>query len=253
MKMIPRIAIVSIVIGMSGCADSPMDPVGPMGPEGSGGGSDGAPPHQETRTFLTVDGHQDGRPGTASVSGNVFRGGGNTPATGTVNVNFDKREGEAWTYKTTAQPVLVNGHYEVRDWNVGVGQWRVRAVFREQADQAESVSEYHEFSIQPVATNAFLTIDQVRNGQPGHVSVSGHVLCTDCGAVIGTVNVNFNKLESETWTYKNTAQPILVNGRYEVLNWGVGVGRWRVRAVFPEQGDYAESISEYREFVVTDR
>jgi len=66
----------------------------------------------------------------------------------------------------------------------------------------------------------------------------------------GTVNVNFNKLVNGTWTYINTAQRTLVNGHYEVLNWAVGVGQWRVRAVFPEQGDYTSSESEYHAFEV---
>lgn len=206
-----------------------------------------------TETFLTLDGFQNGAPGSASVSGHVFRAGGTTPATGTVNVNFNKLERDGWTYKNTAQPQLVNGRYEVRNWGVGVGQWRVRAVFPAQGGYDGSESDYHEFSIQPVATNAFITVNQVLPGQPGHVSVSGHVLRTNGDPVSGTVNVNFDKLDGSAWTYKSTAQPQLVNGRYEVLNWGVGVGRWRVRAVFTAQGDYASSESEYHEFVVNAR
>jgi hypothetical protein len=206
-----------------------------------------------TDTFLTMDGFQNGAPGSASVSGNVFRSGGNTPVIGTVNVNFQRLVGVNWMLESTAQRTLVNGHYEVRNWGVGVGQWRVRAVFPAQGDYDGSESNYHEFSIQPVATNAFITVNQVLPGQPGHVSVSGHVLRTNGNPVSGTVNVNFDKIEGGAWTYKSTAQPQLVNGGYEVRNWGVGVGQWRVRAVFPAQGDYASSESEYHEFVVNAR
>ncbi|TMQ05926.1 MAG: hypothetical protein E6J91_39425 [Deltaproteobacteria bacterium] len=206
-----------------------------------------------TETFLTLDSYQNGAPGTVSVSGHVFVAGGTTPATGTVNVNFDKLEGGAWTYKNTASRTLVNGYYEVLNWAVGVGQWRVRAVFPAQGNYASSASNYHEFSIQPVATNAFITINQVLPGQPGHVSVSGHVLRANGTPAMGTVNVNFDKVESGSWTYKDTASRTLVNGYYEVLNWAVGVGQWRVRAVFPAQGDYSGSESDYHEFVVNAR
>jgi hypothetical protein len=185
------------------------------------------------------------------VSGNVFRSGTSTPATGTVNVNFNKLVNGTWTYMSTAQRPLLNGHYDVLNWGVGVGDWRVRAVFPEQGDYAASESNYHEFSIQRVATNTYLTLGQVRNGTPGSVSVSGNVLRANGAPVSGTVNVNFNKLVNGTWTYMNTAQRTLVNGHYDVLNWGVGVGDWRVRAVFPEQGDYAYSESDYHYFTVS--
>jgi hypothetical protein len=35
-----------------------------------------------------------------------------------------------------------------------------------------------------------------------------------------------------------------------VSNWGVGSGSWRVRAVFPEQGEYQGSMSGYHEFTI---
>src|SRR5262245_16523990 len=171
MKMIPRIAIVSIVIAMAGCTNDSMDPTGPSPVDESG-----VPPGDPS--------HGDPQP-------------------------------------DDPQPV----------------------------DPPTPPGPTH-----TIATNAYLTVGQVRNGQPGHVSVSGHVLCKSCGAIVtGTVNVNFNKFEDGKYMYNKTAYPILVNGRYEVLNVAVGVGRWRVRAVFREQGNYAESISEYRYFEVTAR
>jgi hypothetical protein len=207
-----------------------------------------------TETFLTLDGFQNGAPGSASVSGNVFLSDGTTPVTGTVNVNFEKLDKGVWTGPNTAPRTLVNGHYEVRNWGVGVGHWRVRAVFPAQGNYAESFSNFHEFDIQRVPTNTFLTVNQVVNGQPGHVSVSGNVFrSSDNTPAIGTVNVNFEKLDKGVWTGPNTAPRTLVNGHYEVLNWGVGVGQWRVRAVFFEQGDYAESDSEFHQFEIKAR
>jgi hypothetical protein len=238
MRTISRIAIISTIAARSGC-DSNL-------PENQ----DGGPGLKPTQISLTLDGYHDGAPGTASVSGDVFSGAGRTPATGMVNVNFDRRVNGVWTFMSTAQPTLVNGHYEVLNWGVGVGQWRVRAVFREQGDQLESVSDYREFEIQRVATTPSITVDQVLFGQPGFVSVSGDVRRTNGDPVSGTVNVNFNKFVDGRFTYMNTAQRILVNGHYEVLYWGVGVGRWRVRAVFTEQGDYASSESDYVEFEI---
>jgi hypothetical protein len=200
-----------------------------------------------TETFLTVDGTANGTPGTASVSGNVQHNG--VGVSGTVNVNFEKWNGSAWQTISTAQRTLSNGHYEVSGWGVGVGQWRVRAVFPEQGDYGQSESNYHEFSIQPVPTEAFLTVDQVVKGKPGNVSVSGNVLHNGAG-VSGYVNVNFEKWNGSSWQTMSTAQPGLSNGHYVVSNWGVGAGSWRVRAVFPEQGEYAGSMSGYHEFTI---
>jgi hypothetical protein len=200
-----------------------------------------------TETFLTLDKYANGTPGTASVSGNVFHNG--SPVSGTVNVNFQKLVSGSWQTMSTAQRALSNGHYEVINWGVGVGQWRVRAVFPDQDEYAQSESEYHEFSIQAVPTETFLTLDNYVNGTPGTASVSGNVLHNGSGA-IGTVNVNFEKWNGSSWQTMSTAQRILSNGHYEVVNWGVGVGQWRVRAVFPEQGDYAQSESSYHEFAI---
>jgi hypothetical protein len=203
-----------------------------------------------TQTFLTLDGYANGAPGTASVSGNVLRGGNGAPATGTVHVNFQKFVNGVWTTMSTAQRTLVNGHYDVDDWGVGVGQWRVRAVFPEQGDYAGSESNYHMFDIQPVATNAYLTLGEVLNGQPGYASVSGNVQRTNGAPAPGYVNVNFQKFVNGNWVTESTAHPTLSNGHYSVNYHGVGVGQWRVRAVYPQQGDYAQSESSYHDFQV---
>lgn len=209
-----------------------------------------SPTSVPTQTFLSLDGYQDGAPGTASVSGNVFRAGSSTPAAGTVTIKFQKLVDGVWTLMSMATRVLVNGHYEVPNWGVGVGQWRVSAGFPAQGDYLGSDSNFHEFSIQRVATEAFLTLDQVLNGQPGYVSVSGHVLRTNGDPVIGVVNVNFVKFVNGDWMTMSTAQRTLSNGSYDVAYWRVGVGQWRVRVVLPEQGDYASSVSDYHSFEV---
>jgi hypothetical protein len=105
-----------------------------------------------TEMFLTLDGYQNGAPGSASVSANVFRDGGSTPATGTVNVNFQKLVGGEWTTRSTAQRTLVNGHYEVLKWR------------RRSGNYSYPESNYHEFSIRLVATNAFITQRKLLRG-----------------------------------------------------------------------------------------
>jgi Ca2+-binding RTX toxin-like protein len=112
----------------------------------------------------------------------------------------------------------------------------------------DSVSGCQSFS-----TETFLSVDSVVNGQPGNVSVSGHVnvVGPEGGPINGQyVNVNFNKEEGGKWVYKNTAQRTLSNGYYEVKNWGVSVGNWRVRAVFPQQSYYLSSESAYHYFTI---
>lgn len=103
-----------------------------------------------------------------------------------------------------------------------------------------------------IPTNAFLTLGETLNGQPGYASVSGNVQHDDGSPVSGGyVNVNFQKLDNGTWTTMSTAHPTLSNGHYDVSYWGVSVGQWRVRAVFPgSQGRYAESESGYHEFQI---
>ena len=78
---------------------------------------------------------------TASVSGNVFRAGSGTPAAGTVIIKFQKLVDGVWTLMSIATRVLVNGHYEVPNWGVGVGQWRVSANKTAAAEPAEASDE----------------------------------------------------------------------------------------------------------------
>lgn len=101
-------------------------------------------------------------------------------------------------------------------------------------------------------TQSFLTLDRVLNGQPGYVSVSGHVLDGVGNPVEGGyVNVNFQRNVNGTWVTESSAHPVLVNGHYDVDDWTVGVGEWRVRAVFPiGQNSYVESKSEYSYFTM---
>ncbi|MGN6188030.1 MAG: RICIN domain-containing protein [Conexibacter sp.] len=203
-----------------------------------------------TETFITLDGTTNGTPGTASVHGHVLHNG--NPVAGTVNVNFQKYVNGTWETMSTAVRTLdANGYYEVVNWGVGVGEWRVRAVYPQQGEYEGSESEYKTFSIQPVPTETFITLDGTRNGAPGTASVHGHVLRTNGSPAAGTVNVNFQKLVSNVWTTQSTAVRTLdANGYYEVREWGVGVGSWRVRAVFNAQGDYSGSESEYRTFSI---
>ncbi len=69
----------------------------------------------------------------------------------------------------------------------------------------------------------------------------------DRRVLIGAVNVNFQKYENGMYTTMSTAKVNLANGHYQVSGWGVGVGQWRVRAVFPDQGAYTSSESDYHE------
>jgi len=200
--------------------------------------------------YITLDGYQNGAPGTASLHGTVLRTSNGAPARGNVNVNFQKWNGSSWqTMSTSSRTLDGNGYWAVSNWGVGLGIWRVRAVYDQQGDYAYAESEYRSFDINPVATQAYLTVDQVVNGSPGRVSVSGNVLWGGGGACC-SVNVNFQKLINGTWTTQSTATPGLSGGHYVVSNWGVGVGSWRVRAVFNAQGDFAYSESEYHGFTI---
>jgi len=99
-------------------------------------------------------------------------------------------------------------------------------------------------------TETFSTVTQTLNGQPGYASVNGHVY-SGSASLNGTfVNVNFQKLEGGVWVTKSSAHPTITSNYYEVSNWGVGVGQWRVRTVFPAQNPYEQSESGYHEFTI---
>jgi hypothetical protein len=102
----------------------------------------------------------------------------------------------------------------------------------------------------PIPTQTYLTVDGWYHGQHGYVSVSGNVKRGSM-PMSGYVNVNFQKLINGNWVTESTAHPTLSNGSYSVQNWGVGVGQWRVRAVYPPgQGNFAQSESAYHEFAI---
>jgi Ca2+-binding RTX toxin-like protein len=101
-----------------------------------------------TNTYLTPGLTLNGQPGYITVSGNVFRADDGTPASGTVRVEFEKLGGGSWSLNRTVDVTLNNGHYDLYNWQVGVGQWRVRATFLEgQWRYARSESGSHGFQI----------------------------------------------------------------------------------------------------------
>jgi len=204
-----------------------------------------------TTAFIEFEGAQDGAPGTASAHGHVLRTSNGAPVNGTVKINFQKLEGGNWRTleeHTVVKTLDANGYWEVRNHPVGVGNWRMRAVFEAQGEYEYSESEYRYFDIQPVATRAYLTKDSEYNGQPGYVSVHGNVQLTNGAPASGTAYIRFEKWENGAWVLKNTATPTLVNGGYDINHREAGAGQWRVRATFPAQGDYAYSESAYVNF-----
>lgn len=102
-------------------------------------------------------------------------------------------------------------------------------------------------------TETFETVTQTLNGQPGYVSVDGHVYVNNVEGQPAEgvyVNVNFQKWENGSWVTKSTAHPVVTNGYYQVRFWGVGAGLWRTRTVLPAQAEYDESMSGYHEFQI---
>lgn len=104
-----------------------------------------------TQTFVTPGETVHGQPGYKSVSGNVYvTNFPEEPVTNLkVNVNFAKKEGGHWYYKSTAQVTAVNGHFDVTNWTLGAGQWRVKAVFFSQGRFKPSETNWHYFSVTP--------------------------------------------------------------------------------------------------------
>jgi len=205
-----------------------------------------------TRAYIEFEGAQNGAPGTASAHGHVLRASNGAPVSGTVRINFQKLENGNWRTleeHTVVKTLDANGYWEVRNHPVGVGSWRMRAVFQDQGEYEYSESEYRYFDIQPVATNAYLTKDSEYNGSPvGFVSVHGNVQLTNGAPASGTAYIRFEKWNGSSWQVMNTATPTLVNGGYDINHREAGPGQWRVRATFPAQGDYAYSESPYVNF-----
>jgi Ca2+-binding RTX toxin-like protein len=88
------------------------------------------------------------------------------------------------------------------------------------------------------------------NGEPGSVKVKGSVAAGE-GSLAGRyVNVNYSKEEKGEWVLKSTQHPTLsAAGAYETTE-AVGVGSWRVKVVFPEQGPFLGSESGYTTFSI---
>jgi hypothetical protein len=94
----------------------------------------------------------------------------------------------------------------------------------------------------------------VKAGQPGRVSLSGHVNVVggEGGPISGHgLTVNFEKLESGSWKLKNSVKPMVENGAYTISEREEGVGTWRAQAIFEQTGLFGPSQSEYREFTIT--
>jgi RTX calcium-binding nonapeptide repeat (4 copies) len=89
------------------------------------------------------------------------------------------------------------------------------------------------------------------NGEPGSVTVKGSVFASE-GSLSGRyVNVNYSKEEKAgEWVLKSTQHPTLTaSGTYSTSE-AVGVGKWRVKVVFPEQGPFLPSESGYVNFTI---
>jgi phosphodiesterase/alkaline phosphatase D-like protein len=104
-------------------------------------------------------------------------------------------------------------------------------------------------------TETSVELDDVLHGEPGTVTVSGEVLAEN-GATssIHHVDVNFSKWDGEKWVYDHTASPAptLGGGKYELRNWPIEHGLWRVKVAFPEQGALQPSESKHLEFEIGD-
>jgi hypothetical protein len=93
------------------------------------------------------------------------------------------------------------------------------------------------------------------NGQPGSVSASGTVKITNFleDTLNGqTVSVKFSKRELLNWVEKTPSEVAIANGSYSV-NRSVGVGTWKMKAVFPKQGAnnrLRESETGWHEFSI---
>jgi hypothetical protein len=104
--------------------------------------------------------------------------------------------------------------------------------------------------IAPRITTTDVSVAGVINGTPGSVTVNGHVY-SSTPVNNAHAYLNFSKLENGSYVYKNSVEASVSNSYYEVQNWQVGPGTWRVKTVFPAQGSFAGSESpEYGNFTV---
>ncbi len=106
----------------------------------------------------------------------------------------------------------------------------------------------------PPSTETSAAVTQTLNGEPGWASVAGWV---HEGGGLGLsnvyVNVNFQKeVGPDVWEtiQGNTRHETVTNGYYHADNVALGKGSWRTKTVFPPQGEYDESQSEYHKFTL---
>ena len=166
------------------------------------------------------------------------------------------REGDpAPVWREGQHPTLnSSGNYEISE-GTGVGKWRVKTAFPAQNGFIGSESAYAEFTIEPTGytTETFLS-ESHSNGTPGHVTVSGHVNVTSAegGPINGLgVNIDFWKQTSGgAWEFKFYDRPTIYSGYYEKANQEVGVGHWRIKAVFYPQEHYLESETVLHYFTI---
>jgi Ca2+-binding RTX toxin-like protein len=104
-------------------------------------------PSPVTTTAISSVTTKNGTPGSVTVTGRVYAN-ASFPGAVTVNVNLSKKN-KSGTYEliVSKHPELSpSGNYETLE-AVGVGEWRVKTVFVEQAGFSPSESEYHFFTI----------------------------------------------------------------------------------------------------------
>jgi hypothetical protein len=94
----------------------------------------------------------------------------------------------------------------------------------------------------PNETQTDISVAGYLHGQPGSVTVNGHVKAAK--TVNGlNVQVRYSKLEGGVYVYKRSEYPTVKNGFYEFQNEPVGPGTWKVKAAFSSQGEYTGSES----------
>jgi len=103
----------------------------------------------------------------------------------------------------------------------------------------------------PVSTQTSIESPEVHNGEPGWVNVGGDLDVAGYPLSGKWVNVNFQKNEGGTWVTKETKHLSAENaGHFAVSDVWLGVGSWRVRAVYQGEGSLAESVSSYEYFTM---
>jgi phosphodiesterase/alkaline phosphatase D-like protein len=110
-----------------------------------------------------------------------------------------------------------------------------------------------EFTTEPSTKTVLNESVETLNGNPGYVSVKGEVWASEELVDGRYINLNFWKYEGGNWVFKEPSRhPVVHNGIWEEKYWGVGTGLWRVKAVFPPQGNLGESESGFHEFEIKD-